>query len=72
MKDDIFWLVLKLNISYNILKDFDFLFSKDFLKIRYIFYRVKYLSFHNSSSFALKNTFFNVNGKATIGTHPLL
>jgi len=32
----------------------------------YIFAMVKYLSFHNSSSFALRYLLFNVNGKATI------
>jgi hypothetical protein len=59
----IFWLVLKLEISYRVIiiswKDFGFIFG--FLK-NYNFGMVKYLSFHNSS-FALI-FFFNVNGKA--------
>ncbi len=55
----IFWLVFKLEISYNILKDFGFV-QTTFLE-DYIFAMVKYLSFHNSS-FALRY-YFNVNGK---------
>jgi hypothetical protein len=51
----IFWLLLKFEISYDILKEF----FED-----YIFARVKYLNFHNSS-FALRY-FFNVNGKAMV------
>jgi hypothetical protein len=50
----IFWLVLKLEISYrviNILKDFGF-FCRIFGKL--YFCKVKYLSFHNSS-FALRH-----------------
>jgi hypothetical protein len=53
----LFWLVLKLEISYRvmiILKDFGF-FQSIFLKIIY-FCMVNYLNFHNSS-FALRYFF---------------
>jgi hypothetical protein len=62
----IFWLVLKLEISYRViiyLEGFWFLLE-DFLKLGIFFCMVKYLSLHNSS-FALRS-FFNVNGKATV------
>jgi hypothetical protein len=60
----IFWLALKLEISYqsyNMLKTFGF-FQRIFWRL--CFGMVKYLSFHNSS-FALRYI-FNVNGKATM------
>jgi len=68
----IFWLVLKLEISYyrviiyleGLLVSFRGFFED------YIFCIVKYLSFH-SSFFCLK-ILFNINGKATSVTHPLL
>jgi hypothetical protein len=50
----IFWLVLRLEISYRViisLKDFSF-FGRIFFE-DYVFAWVKYLSFHNSS-FALR------------------
>jgi hypothetical protein len=60
LKDDIKWLVLKLEISYNrviiinILKDFGFFILRGFfLKIMFVVYWWKYLSFHHSS-FALR------------------
>jgi hypothetical protein len=64
----IFWLVLKLEISYdrsynNILKDFWFLLE-DFFLGRLYFCIVKYLSFHNS--FFCLTILFNVNDKATM------
>jgi hypothetical protein len=57
-KDDIFWLVLELEISYykvlNILNNFGFFFRGFFFE-DYIFGMVKYFSFYNySSSFALR------------------
>ncbi len=33
---------------------------------------VKYLSFHNKSSFALRKILFNVNGKAIVCDTPLV
>jgi hypothetical protein len=53
----IFWLVLKLEISYRVIIYLEgFWFPlEDFLKIKYIFAMMKYLSFHNSSSFALRS-----------------
>ncbi len=66
----IFWLVLKLEISYidmissRILVSFRGFFFED-----YNFCMVKYLNFHNAS-LALRY-FFNVNGKATV-CHKLL
>jgi hypothetical protein len=55
----IFWLfVLKLEISYhrvyNIFKDLFWFLSEDFFEIYIFFAMVKKLSFHNSSSFALR------------------
>jgi hypothetical protein len=50
VKKMIFWVVLKLEItykSYNILKDFGF-FQTIFLKITFL-HGEKYLGFHNSS-----------------------
>jgi hypothetical protein len=61
----IFWLVLKLKISYrsyDILKDFGFLVENFFDE--YIYCMVKYLNFHHSS-FAIRYLFI-VNGKATV------
>jgi len=63
----IFWLVLKLEISYYrsviiYVEGFWFLLE-DFFE-DYIFAMVKYLNFHNSS-FAVRYL-FNVNGKATV------
>jgi hypothetical protein len=67
----IFWLVLKLEISYYrsviiYVEGFWFLLE-DFFE-DYIFAMVKYLNFHNSS-FALRYL-FNVNGKATVWDTP--
>jgi hypothetical protein len=63
----IFCLVFKLEISYNrvvISPRIWFSFSGVFLKVIY-FCMVNYLSFYNSSSFAL-TYLFNVNGKLTV------
>jgi len=66
----IFWLVLKLEISYNrvIISWRILVFFRGFFW-RLYFCMVKYLSFHNSS-FAF-NIHFNVNGKATVWHPPL-
>jgi hypothetical protein len=69
----IFWLVLKLEISYNrsynnILKDFGFLLGRGFWK-DYTFCMMKYLSSHNSS-FALDTFSYKWQGHTV--THPLL
>jgi len=70
----IFWLVLKLQISYIklwYLEGFWFLLKGFFWKL-YLFCMLKYLNFHNFF-FAFK-ILFNVNGKATVWhtSHPLL
>ncbi len=71
----IFWLVLKLEISYQVIICWRLLgfslrgfFSKN-IYIYIYFGMVKYLSFHNCSSFAL-TYFFNVNGKAMVWCTP--
>ncbi len=69
----IFWLVLKLEISYyrviiispNILVSFERMFLK------FTFLHGEILSFHDSFLFGLK-ILFSVNGKAISVTHPLL
>ncbi len=75
LKDDIFWLVLKLEISYNrvIIICWRILVSvRGFFFWRLVYFcMVKYLNCHNSS-FALRYLFFTVNGKATNVTYPLL
>jgi len=70
LKDYIFWLVLKFEISYNRviiiiswrILGFFFFFKEDFFWEDYIFaWWNRYLSFHNSSYFCLKIIiFFNV------------
>ncbi len=72
MKDDILAFVLKLEIScrvlisWRILVSFKRIFFED-----YIFCMVKYLSFYNSSSFALRYFLINANGKAREWHTPL-
>jgi hypothetical protein len=67
----IFWLVLKLEISYRVIISWRILvsFFRRFFE-DYIFVRWNIFEFHNSS-FALRY-FFNVNGKATVWHTPLL
>jgi hypothetical protein len=60
----IFWLVLKLEISYRVVTSGMILISFRGFFEDYIFSMMKYLSFRNSS-FALRY-FFNGNGKATV------
>ncbi len=62
----IFWLELKLEISYRVIISWRILVSFRGFFWRLYFCMVKYLSFHNSSSFALRYLLFNVNVKATI------
>jgi hypothetical protein len=62
----IFWLVLKLEIRYRVIISWRFLVS--FRGFFEDYSMLKYLSFHNSCLKIL----FNVNGKATSATHPLL
>jgi len=67
----IFWLVLKLEISYRVMISWRILVSfglEEFFE-DYIFCMVKCLSFHNSC-FCLQ-ILFNVNGKATVWHTPL-
>jgi len=53
-----FWLVLKLEISYRVVIFWRILvYFREFFE-DYIFAMVKYLSFHNSSSFALRHFFY--------------
>jgi len=49
LKDDIFWLVLKLEISYKVIISWRILISCRGFFWRLYFCMVKYLSFHNSS-----------------------
>jgi hypothetical protein len=71
----IFWLVLKLEISYRvIITSWRILVCfRGFFEDYYIIFAwwKYYLSFHNSSSFALRY-FFNVNGKAKVCHTPKL
>jgi len=61
----IFWLVLKLEISYRVIISSRILVSfRGLFEASVYFCMVKYLSFHNSS-FSLE-ILFNVNGKATL------
>jgi hypothetical protein len=48
----IFWLVLKLEISYDILKDFGFFFKRVFLRI--IFLHGEIFEFFHNSFFSLR------------------
>jgi hypothetical protein len=68
----IFWLVLKLEISYRVVISWKILvsFRGFFEDYYYYFCMVKYLSFHNSS-FSVRY-FFNVNGKAKVWHTPCL
>ncbi len=71
LKDVIFWLVLKLEISYQSYKiSWRILVSFRGFFEDYIFARWNILSFHNSS-FALRY-FFNVNGEARVWHTPCL
>jgi hypothetical protein len=66
----IFWLVLKLEISYRVIIWGRILVSFRGFFDSYIFCMVKYLSFHNSS-FALIYSFTILNDKATQCDTPL-
>jgi len=67
----LFWLVLKLEIiSYRVIISLEgFWFLLQDFYWRFYFCMVKYLNFHNSSSFALRY-FLNVNGKVTVWHTP--
>jgi hypothetical protein len=64
----IFWLVLKLEISYWVVISWTILVSISGFFWRFYFHMVKYLNFDNSS-FAFE-ILFNVNGKATVWHTP--
>jgi hypothetical protein len=71
----IFWLVLKLEISYNrviisFLKDFG-CFQRFFWRLCFL-HGWKYLSFHSSSSFFSLRYLFNVKFKGSLRLHQLL
>ncbi len=64
----IFWLVLKLEISYRVMISWRILVSFRGFFWRLYFRMGKYLNFHNSSS--CLQILFNVNGKATMWHTP--
>jgi len=66
-----FWLVLQLGISYSVMISWKIWFLLKGFFLRLDFCMVKYLNFHNSSSFALRY-FFDVNGNATMWNTPCL
>jgi len=66
----IFWLLLKLEISYRIMISWRMVSFRGVLW-RLHFCMVKYLNFHNST-FALKIHFNVLNGKATVWHTPLV
>ncbi len=68
----IFWLVLKLEITYRVMRSWSILVSFRGFFWRLYFCMVKHLNFHNSS-FALRYILFNINDKPTVWhTQPLV